>query len=231
MVKFLHLDHLFKFPGFFWLSWFFLKSPSVLQKAVLNVNGFTSTRERHFHSTYWMYKRKQWRGYKKELLQLTCLLSEWNTAVDYQLARTRTGMQSQEGNMKKNLHGLFVYDKTTASANTTTKSDEAKEDKIDDVYNYAVARLSLGLLIRCVDDAIREGNGDRIILCWRFFLSYCKAFNHNKYALPEFLLLAYVTALLLEAKSHSLIWNRTVSNKGGKGKICPQLSYQSSGIA
>ena len=119
---------------------------------------------------------------------------------------------------EEKVHGLFVDDETTASANTATKSDEAKEDKNDDVYNYAVARLSLALLIHCVDDAVREGDGDRIILCWRFFLLYYKAFNHSKYAFAGFLLLANVTVLLPEAKAHSLIWNRTVSNKGGKGK-------------
>ena len=50
-----------------------------------------------------------------------------------------------------------------------------KEDKkADDVLSYATARLNLGLLIRCADDAVREGDGERIILCWCFFLCISK---------------------------------------------------------
>ena len=88
----------------------------------------------------------------------------------------------------------------------------------DDMYNYACARLNLGLLLRNVDDTVKEGDGERIIRCWRFFLLYYKASGRHKYALATFLLISNVTAVLSEQKSHRLIWNRTINTKGGAGK-------------
>lgn len=111
----------------------------------------------------------------------------------------------------------MVFADATTDERNVAENNETNADN-DDVYNYATARLNLGLLIKCADDAVREGDGDRIILCWRFFLLYYKAFKHHKYALAAFNLLANVTALLTEEKAHSLTWNRTINNKGGKGK-------------
>ena len=117
-------------------------------------------------------------------------------------------------NHEEKVHGLVIEDETSLPHDTDMKEDK----KVDDVFTYATARLNLGLLIRCADDAVREGDGDCIILCWRFFLVYFKAFSHHKYAIAAFLLLANVTALLTERKSHLLTWNRTINNKGCKGK-------------
>ena len=75
----------------------------------------------------------------------------------------------------------------------------------------------MGLLIRNADDVVREGDGERIIRCWRFFLLYYKAFGHHKYAIAAFRLIANVTAVLTEQQAHQLTWNRFVSNRGGKG--------------
>ena len=86
------------------------------------------------------------------------------------------------------------------------------------MYSYSCARLILGLLIKNADDAVREGDGDRIIRCWRFFMLYYKAYGHHKYAIAAFRLLANISSILTEEKAHRLIWNRTISNKGGKGK-------------
>lgn len=95
-----------------------------------------------------------------------------------------------------------------------------KTDKkeTDHIYNYACARLGLGLLLHNFDDAVKEGDGDRIIRCWKFLLLIFKSYNHNKYALAALQLLANIKAMLTPRKAHSLIWNRTVNNKGRKGK-------------
>ena len=47
---------------------------------------------------------------------------------------------------------------------------------------------------------------------------YYKAYGHHKYAIAAFSLLADISSILTEEKAHRLIWNRTISNKGGKGK-------------
>lgn len=53
----------------------------------------------------------------------------------------------------------------TRSTNTTgdLQPDEALSKERDDRYNYATLRLSMGLLLRNFDDAVKEGDGERIL--------------------------------------------------------------------
>ena len=44
----------------------------------------------------------------------------------------------------------------------------------DGLAVYAKELLSLGLLYHQFKDAIREGDGDRVFLCWKFFLPIFK---------------------------------------------------------
>lgn len=98
-------------------------------------------------------------------------------------------------------------------------STEIHKEKAEDcIYNYACARLGLGLLLHNFDDAVKEGDGERILRCWKFLLLIFKCYNHHKYALASLQLLANVNAMLSPRKAHSLVWNRTINNKGGKGK-------------
>ena len=88
----------------------------------------------------------------------------------------------------------------------------------DDRYNYACSRLTMGLLLRNFDDAIKEGDGERIMRCWKFSMLIFTAFNHTKYALASFMLQASIEATLTPRQAHSLVWNRTVNCKGGTGR-------------
>ena len=91
-------------------------------------------------------------------------------------------------------------------------------EKEDHVFNYACVRLSLGMFLRNFNDAVQEGDGERIIRCWKFLLLIYKSLNHHKYALASLHLIAKVNATLTPQKAHSLVWNRTVNNRGGAGK-------------
>lgn len=66
----------------------------------------------------------------------------------------------------------------------------------DDRFNYACVRLSMGLLLRNVDDAVKEGDGDRIIRCWKISLLLFRAHHHTKYALASL----HLQAALLHVK-------------------------------
>lgn len=59
-------------------------------------------------------------------------------------------------------------------------------------FNYASAVLTDGLLLLEFRDAIHEGDGQRIMRCWKFMLLYFFSSGHNKYALEAFNLLANV---------------------------------------
>ena len=94
---------------------------------------------------------------------------------------------------------------------------EPKSKPRDDRYNYATLRLSMGMFLKNFDDAVKEGDGDRIIRCWKFAMLIYKAYGHNKYALAALRLQASVMAMLTPRQAEILVWNRTVNNKGGTG--------------
>ena len=89
----------------------------------------------------------------------------------------------------------------------------------DDVFNYNCSLLAQGLLFLNFLDSTSEGDGDRSIRCWKFFLLHFKEDKSTtKYALEALYLLLQVYSLLPPAEAHSLVWNRTVNNEGGPGK-------------
>ncbi len=117
-------------------------------------------------------------------------------------------------NHEEKVHSFSVQSQSEASARETSESSSSS----DDIFNYCTARLNIGLLIRNADDAVKEGDGDRIMRCWKMFLLYYKAYGHHKYAIASFLLQSNVMAIFTEAQAQQIVWNRTVNRKGGRGR-------------
>ncbi len=92
---------------------------------------------------------------------------------------------------------------------------ESQED--DQKYNYACNTLTLGLLLRDIDDAVTHGDGERIIRVWKYFTLLFKKTGHHNYALAALKLQAQLEAILSEKKAHQLIWNRTMNPRPGIG--------------
>ena len=86
-------------------------------------------------------------------------------------------------------------------------------DNQDGVFNYACEVLSYGLLHTEFNDAIREGDGNRIITCWKFFLLLFRAANCTKYALESATLLISLQ-ILPERIRQQMIWSRVVNPSG-----------------
>lgn len=109
---------------------------------------------------------------------------------------------------------------------STTKkqspSDQSTSDGNQDyVLNYTCHLLGMCLFSRNFHDASKEGDGERLIRCWKFLLLHFKVDHRVKYALEAFNLLAQVNCLLPAHKAHQLIWNRTCNFNGGKGNNIP----------
>lgn len=100
---------------------------------------------------------------------------------------------------------------------------EIEEQYRDDMYAYQKALLDYGILLLNFWDAIQEGDGERILRCWKFFLMYLKrqGTSANKYALEALYLMFQTYALLSPRESHRLIWNRSVKNKPGQSANIP----------
>ena len=100
-------------------------------------------------------------------------------------------------------------------------SSEAPDVNCSDMaYNYASDLLTLGLLWHGYHDAIKEGDGNRILLYWKFLVPIFRQEGHHNYAKEGFLLLAQAN-LLSERKVTELKWSRTVNMHGRQGCNIP----------
>ena len=79
----------------------------------------------------------------------------------------------------------------------------------DCVQLYACDVLTIGFFIMEFIDAIHEGDGTRVIRCWRYLLPIFKASNQTNYAIEAFRLLAQFDYLL----AHQLAWQHAWSRQ------------------
>ncbi|XP_022806485.1 uncharacterized protein LOC111343567 [Stylophora pistillata] len=93
----------------------------------------------------------------------------------------------------------------------------------DDVFDYNCALLTDGYLFFNFLDAIKEGDGDRLIRQYKYFMLHCKAdgTHSTKYALECLYQLFLVYALLTPRDSVCFVWNRSVNNHGKKACNIP----------
>ena len=84
-------------------------------------------------------------------------------------------------------------------------------------YNYATEFLTLALLWHGFHDALKEGDGNRILRYWRFFIPIFKQEKHYNYA-KEAVSLIIQTQVMSPRKVAQLKWSRTVNVHGRVGK-------------
>lgn len=91
-------------------------------------------------------------------------------------------------------------------------SEQAKEQ--DMVYNYTHQTLALLLLRLDHNNAIKLGDGERVLRLYKFFCLYFKVSKCPKYAIASLHLQAQANCLLSPRLAHSLTWNRFVNHQG-----------------
>ena len=102
------------------------------------------------------------------------------------------------------------------------KIDDEDTGKCDDgVYLYAIELLSLGLLWHGFHDAIREGDGERILRYWKFLLVVFKSTNHCNYAKEAVSLLFQYYYKFSEREKAQLLWSHCINTKGYPGSNIP----------
>lgn len=102
-----------------------------------------------------------------------------------------------------------------------TVSQPVRRAAPDGVLNYATAVLNDGLLLLEFKDAIREGDGIRILRCWKVLLMYFRMANHTNYASEAFHFISQVTATGSPRVASQLLWSRVVNTKGKEGHNVP----------
>ena len=88
----------------------------------------------------------------------------------------------------------------------------------DYIYNYHRGKLAYGLVFLEFNNAIKEGDGERIFDIYKMALLLYKVGGHYKYAYVVLLYLVKIAAVLPASSAHNLKWNRFCNKHGGKGK-------------
>jgi len=97
--------------------------------------------------------------------------------------------------------------------------DQAEEEseKEDCVLNYHRAKLIFGLILSDFNDAVKEGDGERLMRLYKIVLPIYKVNGCTKYSYTVLLLLVKITALLPESLAFRLVWNRFFNITGKRG--------------
>ena len=136
------------------------------------------------------------------------------TDVPYLLPETTVNMNESE---KTEI--ILQAPKKLVASFVDIAFNETKNKNIDDgVYSYTCEVISLGLLLNEFNDAIREGDGRRILRCWKFFLPIFKACDRKNYAIEAFNLLCQYHFWFTQRMAAQLMWSRTVNTTGKPGK-------------
>eukprot|EP00731_Ephydatia_muelleri_P020729 Em0013g456a len=99
----------------------------------------------------------------------------------------------------------FIMDKSTCGSG-------------DRVVEYAMETLSLGLLLLEFKDSIREGDGYRVLRCWKYFLLIFRATQHKNYCIEALNLLMQYYYILPQQYAEQMLWGRFVNSEGGPGQ-------------
>ncbi len=94
-------------------------------------------------------------------------------------------------------------------------------ESIDKVQTYACELLSYGLFYLEFSDSIREGDGTRILRCWRYLMLIFKLGKRRNYSIEGLNLLSQFSFFFTERQRQQLIWSRCVNIHGIPGRNIP----------
>ncbi len=107
----------------------------------------------------------------------------------------------------------FVQFSYNSSARVSTGGDR--------ICEYSVQLLRLGCFYMEFADAIREGDGGRVLKCWKYMLPMFAASGNKNYACEAANFLLQHEYTLSPRLSSQLLWSRFVNTTGKPGKNIP----------
>ena len=100
----------------------------------------------------------------------------------------------------------------------TTFYSNAEDTATEGIHAYACETLSLGLLYFEFQDAIKEGDGNRVMRIWKYLLLLFKASKRKKnYSIEALTLLSQYHVILPPRLAEQLKWSRFVNVHGTVG--------------
>ena len=94
-------------------------------------------------------------------------------------------------------------------------------DATDKVKHYGKQLLAIGCLYLEFSDAIREGDGQRVLRCWRYLLPLFLGSHRTNYSCEVLNMLFQQSYGLSPRLSSELIWSRFINVHGRPGKNIP----------
>ena len=88
----------------------------------------------------------------------------------------------------------------------------------DGVANYAIEVMSLGIFYLNYKDTVREGDGDRVLVCWKYLLPLFKVSDRRNYSLEVLRMLYSYYFTMSPRQKHQLLWSRFVNVHGKVGR-------------
>lgn len=96
--------------------------------------------------------------------------------------------------------------------------DPAKKIKRNDkVHLYATQLMTLLLFWHAFNDAVKEGDGDKVIDYWRFLLVIVRVKGHRNYCKESIVMLSQYHCLLSDRMAAQLKWSRFINTTGRAG--------------
>lgn len=95
----------------------------------------------------------------------------------------------------------------------------------DGVHDYSRHLFSVGCLYSELRDAIKEGDGTRVLQCWQYMPLFQNSGRKN-YAIEAFRLIYQYKYGLPPKLAEQLIWSRFVNTQGVQGKNIPLDLHQ-----
>lgn len=91
------------------------------------------------------------------------------------------------------------------------------QDPADSIYHYTKQLVTIGSIYLEMSNALREGDGERLIRTWRYLLIILRNSNRINYA-KDALHLLHQYMYELSQQSEQLLFNRFVNTHGGLGR-------------
>ena len=110
-----------------------------------------------------------------------------------------------------------IVDQYIDLSTTFTESQPLTERVHDGIHAYSCESLSLGLLFLEFKDGVKEGDGERIMRVWQYFLLLFKASNRTNYSIEALTLLAQYHMILPPCLAEQLKWSRFINTHGLPG--------------
>eukprot|EP00731_Ephydatia_muelleri_P020858 Em0013g585a len=164
------------------------------------------------------------------LFQLRNVINRWNVITDVSKDLTACEEFMQLATIAHvvsaaiHIAGVTNMSELSSKIMSTDKPMAAVKSLVKTLISemeYAKETLSLGLLLLEFKDGIREGDGNRVLRCWKYFLLFFRATKHKNYCIEAFNLQMQYYYILPKRYAEQMLWGRFINSEGGPGHNIP----------